>query len=171
MDRRSFLCLFVSLIVTPFSGCRENVNRNSEVTSTISKEEECLNTYTKDEPREPYNKLSLFRVPKYVNEYDNSAVIKYQDLDPAAQRAVDQALNLEDSYIECISDGSSIIKLYKQIEAKWGQSNEAARDHTYIFHDDQYYAIHLVKEGDNVLIDSIRCTEDSCPKTPTDPSE
>ncbi|WP_436927065.1 hypothetical protein [Halosimplex amylolyticum] len=173
MKRRNFLHLGCIVALPFLSGCNntsETPADDSGTSPTVSEKEKCSKTSTKEDPREPYDELSIFQVPNYVSEYETVAIIGYNELDSGAQRAIDQALSTNKTYVDCINDGTEVKKLFNNIEQVWGPSADDLYDSTYISYDDNHYAIRIVQEGDNVKVDSIPCTEESCPATPTPPS-
>jgi len=172
MDRRKFTHGCLIGILTIIGGC---INRSGEhqeqgSTETTSKKDYCAGIYTKDDPHDPHDELTIFQFPEYVNMYDEVLIIEYSELDPESQQAIDAASSSNGTFIECINSGSKIKSLFSEIEEKWEASNDDFNDNTYLFYENAYYGLTIIEEGDTILIDSIPCTDESCPATPTPPS-
>lgn len=129
-------------------------------------------TPTPDGPQKPYDSLSLHRMPGYVSAYPESVIVQYRAAGAAAQRAVQQALTSEGTYHQCTSgrDRTDVMALFSHIERRWQQAGGSSFEHTYLHYEEGYYGIVLVQEGDFVRVDSIPCTSEACPTTPTPPA-
>lgn len=129
-------------------------------------------SFSNDGPQKPYDSLQLHPMPEYVTEYSDSVVIQYRELGAAAQRAVQQAISSDEPYRQCTEgrDQTDVMALFSHIERRWQQADRSPHDHTYLQYEGDVFGITLVQEGDFIRVNSIPCTSEACPTTPTPPA-
>ena len=176
MYRRRFLQLAAPTGAALAAGCAGvgSPGRVSDFTdsSNGAKIADCNgDTPTQGGPQSPYDSLTLHQMPGYVTEYAESVIVDYQKLSPVAQHAVHQALNGDEPYRQCSvgQEQTGVMAVFSRIERRWEAAGGESYDHTYLHYEGRYYGITLVQEGDFVRVESIPCTADACPTTPTPP--
>lgn len=127
----------------------------------------CPRVTTHEGPQAPYDALSLYPMPAYVTEYSETVVVESQALGSAARRAVQQARASDGPYRECGGgEQTDVMALFAHVKRRWEEAGREAFRHTYLHHEDDYYGITLVQEGDFIRVDSIPCGSEACPATP-----
>lgn len=171
MHRRTFLRAAAAAGASALAGCAADGGKTSTGSPSDSETPVCPHVTTHEGPHAPYDTLSLHPMPDYVTEYPKTVVVEYQSLGAAARRAVERALASDDAYRECGGDGQTdVMALFSHVERRWAEVGREAFRHTYLHRDGVHYGITLVQEGDFIRINSIPCTEEACPTTPTPPS-
>lgn len=174
MNRRQFLTVAVSAGIFSFAGCAGDAESTVTPSHGVgdADQDSCANsTATRAGPQLPYDSLTLHQMPEYVTEYPESVIVQYQQLESAAQRAVQRALASDGAYRECTNgrEQTDVMTLFSHIERRWEETGSESFDHTYLHSEGEYYGITLVQEGDFIRVESIHCTEEACPTTPTPP--
>ena len=171
MNRRQFLAVAASAAPVGVAGCAGVSDSGSTQQDGSGGSGGCAGAASTDGPQSPFDYLALHPVPAYVTEYADSVVVRFRDLDDAAKRAVRRALENDGEYRECAAgeETTDVMALFSHVERRWETTGESY-DHTYLRHDDDYYALNIVQEGDFIRVKSIPCTDEACPGTPTPPS-
>lgn len=175
MNRRQVLQLAASTIAVSLAGCAGDIEPTETASSPESAGdadgETCEGDTPTGGPQSPYDTLMLYQMPEYVTRYSETVIVKYSELGAAAQRAVQQALAIDGAYRECSRgpEQTGVMALFSSIERRWEQTDGSSFRHTYLQYEDDYYGITLVQEGDFIRIQSIPCTAEACPTTPTPP--
>lgn len=176
MNRRRFLRVAGATGAACLAGCTGHAGPTVTVDSSASADDaegdDCATTTSAGGPQSSYDALTLHRMPDYVTEYSGSVIVEYGELGTAAQRAVQRALDADGTYRQCTDGGerTDVMALFSHIERRWGQAGGESFEHTYLRYEGTYYGITLVQEGDFVRVQSIPCTAEACPATPTPPS-
>ena len=174
MNRRRALRRIVTAGTLGFAGCVGAADRTGTAGSSDGDDTDdgspCQGA-TSDHggPQRPYDSLLLHRVPAYVTEYADSVIVRYRELDAAARRAVGRAVGSDDPYRQCTEDRerTDVMALFAHVERRWQQTARSPHDHTYLRYEGEYHGITIVQEGDFIRVDSIPCTQEACPTTPT----
>jgi hypothetical protein len=176
MKRRQLVRRAATIGAGSVSGCIGNsAPRGSEGASEQEEKQEQepdeCESATAAGPGSLYDSVTLYRVPEYVEEYSESVVVGYDELDEPSRNAVERALSADDTYKECTlgTDQTNVKSFAAHIEGRREAVGREAFQHTYLHYRGTYYAIRLVQEGDFIRVDSVPCTGEECPTTPTPP--
>lgn len=170
MKRRQFVGRAATIGVVSISGCIGNSAPRGSEGASKQEGDECESA-TAAGPGSLYDSVTLHRVPEYVEEYSESVIVQYDELDEPSENAVQRALSADDSYEECTrgKDQTNVESFAAHIEGRWEAVGREAFQHTYLHYRGTYYAIRLVQEGDFIRVDSVPCTGEECPTTPIPP--
>lgn len=175
MNRRVLLRVVASAGAVSLAGCTGASDPSATASPSDTTDDDTRpdcpgDTPTPEGPQGPYDSLLLYEVPGYVTEYDETVVVEYRRVGTAGRRAVDRALGTDGPYYECAggSEPSDVMAFFAAVDARWAETGES-HAHTYLHHDGAYYGITLVQEGDFVRVQSVPCTAEACPTTPTPP--
>lgn len=171
MNRRRILQRAAAIGLVSTAGCiGDGISRGA--TETGTPDQDSCEDETATGPGSVYDSLNLYELPDYVTGYEESVLIRYDNLSSAAQDAVQGALATDGTYEACSrgQEQTTIRALFARIERRWEDVGRDAIRHTYLVYQGKYYGITLVQEGDFIRVDSIPCTSDECPTTPTPPS-